>query len=269
MRFLISAVLALPDNPSTKELQKINTTASWIHNRTSSLPDYSSRRPSPAARSSTTPAIIVTDSASFDLIPETDQSTIFSRRSSWHSVHSTHSHVSATSSCSDQAYSDQESPNPPFLSSQPSHLQPPSTAASPSPPDPLYQSVRLTAILYSRAIMSRQPFSAVSSPAEVQQLWSTMWRIPLTAWKGVLGVFNWIIAVLAPAPAREGRQARFVRSMLANSLLQMGVDNWELTRGVMEGAGRLQGWLGGKGSRQAEGREESERSGWRGIGGAC
>ncbi|KAB5515229.1 hypothetical protein GE09DRAFT_582522 [Coniochaeta sp. 2T2.1] len=264
MRFLISAVLALPDNPSPKELQKINTTASWIHNRTSSLPDYSPCRPSPAARSSTTPAIIVTDNSAFDLTPETDQSsTLFSRRGSWHSVHSTHSITSGTSSRSDQAdqaYSDQDSPIP-FPLPQPSQpqsqrLEPSPSPPTPTPPDPLYTSIRLAAILYSRAIMTRQPFSAVISSSEFSALWGSIWHVPLTAWKGVLGVFNWIIVALAPAAGARGeggrRQKRFVRSMLANSLLQMGSDNWELARGVMEGGGRLQGWLG-QGGREEDG----------------
>jgi len=246
MRFLISAVLALPDDPSQKELQKINTTSAWLHNRTSALPEFSPRRPHPAARSSTAPSIIVTDIEA-DFGPASEPSSISARRGSWHSVQSTHSTHSAASS--DQAYSDQSADDrlPHHHPLQPSQMST-SSSSSPDPPDYLYQSVRLAAILYSRAIMQRQPFSSVVEQADFLLLWSTMWRVPLTAWKGVLGVFNWIIAALAPVAARGSqRHGRFVKSMLANSLLQIGIDNWELARGVMEASGRLQGWLGGRG----------------------
>lgn len=258
MRFLVSAVLALPDEPSAKELQKINTTSAWIHNRTSALPDYSPRRRPPAARSATTPSIIVTDIEAVDAA-EADRSSVSARRGSWHSVHSTHSIASAASS--DQAYSDQGQddtlPAPPRRR-QTSHgssssPDPAASSSSPDPPDFLYQSVRLSAILYSRAIAERRPFSSVVEPDDFLQLWSTMWRVPLSTWKGVLGVFNWIIVGIAPAARESQRHGRFVKSMLANSLLQMGVDNWELARGVMEAGGRLQSWLGEGGGK---GREE-------------
>jgi hypothetical protein len=291
MRFLISAVLTLPDSPSAKELAKINTTSAWILNRTSSLPDYSPRRRPeggrPAAatsRSATTPAIIVTDShlAASGCSPEAEQSTYFSRRGSWHSVHSSHSIASAASS--DQAYSDQGQDDTVTMggayspaknhsrqtsagfqlqqqpggscsshSHSPSPSSPPSSSPDPPPePDFLYQTVRLAAIIYARAITTRQPFSSVVSPADFQQLSGALWRVPLPVWKGVLGVFGWIIAALAPAAERlessgsggGRRHARFVKSMLANSLLQMGTDNWELARGAMGAAGRLQRWLG-------------------------
>lgn len=37
---------------------------------------------------------------------------------------------------------------------------------------------------------------------------------------------------------------------MSSSLLQMGMDNWELCRGVMDHAVRLQAWLGGNVARQ-------------------
>jgi hypothetical protein len=252
MRFLISAVSALPDEPSQKELLKINTTSAWIHNRTSALPDYSPRRDLPAAKLAIAPAIIVTDIEAGDGT-EAETSRSSARRGSWHSIRSVHSNHSAASS--DQAYSDQSADD--RLPHKPLHQPTPTSfSSSPDPPDYLYQSVRLAAILYSRAIMQRQPFSSALEPSDFLLLWSTMWRVPLTTWKGVLGVFNWIIVGIAPVARESQRHSRFVKSMLANSLLQIGADNWELARGVMEASGRLQGWLGEEGGGSKGGGEE-------------
>lgn len=245
MRFLISAVLALPDEPSQKALQKISTTSAWIHNRTSALPDSSPRRSlaaaPAAAASATAPAIVVTGieaGAETEARPRSS----YARRGSWQSAHSTQSAASVASS--DQAYSDQSADDHSTLSSL-NRARNGSNPASPDPPDYLYQSVRLAAIIYSRAITQRQPFSSAAAPADFLLLWRTMWRVPLTAWKGVLGVFNWIMIGIAPAARELQGHDRFVKSMLANSLLQIGADNWELARGVMEASARLQGWLGG------------------------
>jgi hypothetical protein len=274
MRFLISAVLALPDKPSQKELRKINTTSAWIYNRTLALPDYSPRRgppaPPPTLRSATAPSIIVTDIEAEDLATDTEQSSFWPRRASWHSVQSVHSTNSANSAASsDQAYSDQEGSEDNRLP-KPTHTtfaassSSPSFATSPEPPDYLYQSVRLAAIIYSRAVTQRQPFSSVVRSEDFSLLWSTMWRVPLGTWKGVLGVFNWIVAALAPVVVvmttgqSQQRHGRFVKSMLANSLLQIGLDNWELARGVMEASGRLQEWLAGE-SQEGDGEGENQQ----------
>lgn len=81
-----------------------------------------------------------------------------------------------------------------------------------------------------------------------------MWRVPLTVWKGVLGVFNWIIVGIAPVARESRRHARVVKSLLANSLLQTGCDNWELARGGMEAGVKLGRWLGEGRSERREGR---------------
>lgn len=258
MRFLISAVLALPEEPTEKALRKISTTSAWIHSRTSALPDYSPGRrshPAAAAGSAAAPSTVVTGLEAAADRTQANPSSLYTRRGSWQSVHSTHSAASVASS-DHNAYSDQGSTDDRWP--QPNPDQPPD-----APPDYLYRSVRLAAIIYSRAITWRQPFSAAVPPADFMRLWTTMWRVPLTAWKGVLGVFNWIIVgIVAPAAAAggggsRGHHDRFVKSMLANSLLQIGADNWELARGVMEAAARLQGWLGREGGTASRREEET------------
>lgn len=110
------------------------------------------------------------------------------------------------------------------------------------PPDYVYQAVRLAALMYSQAIKLRRPFSAIVSTDDFLQLWTTCWRVPLSTWRSLLGVFNWLLVPLIPCGKRP--HDRFVKAMLNVSLFQIGMDNWEIACGAMEGALKLQRWLG-------------------------
>jgi len=87
--------------------------------------------------------------------------------------------------------------------------------------------------------MHRQPFSAVVSEADFLLLWTTTWHISLATWRSVLGIFNWLMLPLVSA-SRGTPRNRFVKSMLANTLLQIGLDNWEIASAVMDSALRFQ-----------------------------
>ncbi|KAK0728721.1 hypothetical protein B0T26DRAFT_768424 [Lasiosphaeria miniovina] len=216
MRFLVGTVLALPDDASPKDLQKVHTTSAWIYERTLSLPPDGprARRLSAAAPAPSSPA------------PS-----------------------SATSS-----------PQP-----RPAHAaaagRPPAVTAR--APDFIYQAVRLAALIYSRAIMLRQPFSAVVSGADFAQLWTTAWRVPLATWRSLLGVFNWLLLPLAPS-GKGTSHDRFVRAMLNSSLLQMGMDNWEIACGVMNTALRLQHWLAAADDEGGDGDDDDDDDDMRG-----
>lgn len=244
MRFLISAVLALPDGAGEKELSKVKTTGAWIYNRILGLPDHAPGQGGGgddgggyAGRVGRTPSIVVTDESGSPGLGGGG----FGRRGSWQSGSSAGSYTDEGRAESGELQ--QHSPTQPTqIPPHPTHPPPPLSQQ----PDPLYQSVRLAALLYARAITTRQPFATTVSENEFIQLWRIMWRVPLTTWKGVLGVFNWILLPIAPV-ARGTRHGRFVKSMGFNGALQMGVDNWGLAGGGMEAGVRLGGWLDGHG----------------------
>ncbi|KXX74417.1 Oleate activated transcription factor 3 [Madurella mycetomatis] len=261
MRFLLAAILALPERPSAKELQKVYTTSAWIHERVSGLPADSpaARRPSEAAISPALPS--ATDSTverGSRPTPETgrDEGQPQYQPPRWTPTHSFspeevyRRHESPHASAAPgQQHQQQQSyrPGPP----SPPPPPPPQGAAAHSPPDYVYQSVRLSAILYSRAIMRRQPFSLVVTPAESLQLWTTTWRVPLSTWRSLLGIFNWILLPIVSVSGRPdgGGSAsshdRFVKGTMNISLFQMGMDNWEIACQVMDAGLSLQRWLAG------------------------
>lgn len=94
--------------------------------------------------------------------------------------------------------------------------------------------------------MKRKALSspAVCSEEDFFSLWVTVWRIPLKAWKGVLGIFVWTILSIVPA-SRSTQHARHVKSMLMVGLTQAGSEDWDVCEKAMKGAVKLVTWLSG------------------------
>jgi hypothetical protein len=254
MRFLLATVLALPKTPSAKELQKVHTTSAWIHERISGLPEESpaARRRSSAGSSSSSAPVSSRDSPATEpgigeqqrLSPgQQRQRPPRSRRPSAQQHHPPHSGRSHQPTPESDDGSDSDSDN--------------------SGPDYVYQAVRLAALLYSRAIRDRQPFSRVVTPTEFLRLWTTaVWRVPLSTWRSLLGVLNWVLLPLLPSGKAAQPHDRFVKAVLKLSLFQMGLDNWDIASSVMQAALSLQNWLagGGGGGSGAGGKEGSSTS---------
>jgi hypothetical protein len=143
----------------------------------------------------------------------------------------------------------------------------PTTTTDPAGPSPdyVYQAVRLAALLYSRTIMRRRPFSLVVAPDEFLRLWTTAWRVPLSTWRSLLGVLNWILLPIAPSGKAAQPHDRFVKGMMNISLFQMGMDNWEIAGSVIEAGLSLQRWLAGEsaGASSDAGVEVGEEDKWR------
>ncbi|AEO62235.1 uncharacterized protein THITE_2106184 [Thermothielavioides terrestris NRRL 8126] len=240
MRFLLATVLALPETPSAKELHKVHTTSAWIHERISSLPEESPAARRPSAGSSTTPS---RDSPVTD-IREGQQQAGHGRprgltpqqQSGWPPM-----------PVPGQAGTDhlrEGSPNPGRQASPNNNSQSPPPAAA-EPPDHVYQAVRLAALLYSRAIMRRRPFSEVVLPGEFLRLWTTAWRVPLSTWRSLLGVLAWILLPILPSGKAAQPHDRLVKAVMNITLFQIGMDNWEIGSAVMAAALSLQRWLAG------------------------
>ncbi|KAK2001588.1 hypothetical protein LX36DRAFT_339752 [Colletotrichum falcatum] len=127
-----------------------------------------------------------------------------------------------------------------------------------SSPDFMYQAIRMTAIVYTRAIATGTPLSGACTESEFLQIWATTWRVPLSTWNGAVGVFHWIMLAIAPACHRTPH-ARFVKNMTTISTLTLGVENWAMAMGAARAAMRLQHWLGSQ--QGIKGADERDRDG--------
>ncbi|TQN69720.1 hypothetical protein CSHISOI_05738 [Colletotrichum shisoi] len=112
-------------------------------------------------------------------------------------------------------------------------------------PDFMHQVIRMTAIVYTRAIATGTPLSVACTESEFLQIWTTTWRVPLSTWNSAVGVFHWVMLAIAPACHRTPH-ARFVKNMTTISTLTLGVENWAIAMSVARAGMRLQYWLGGQ-----------------------
>ncbi|KAK6064779.1 hypothetical protein SCUP515_11574 [Seiridium cupressi] len=110
-------------------------------------------------------------------------------------------------------------------------------------PDYVYQSIRQAALIYTSAIAARKPFSETCSLNDFYRLWATIWRVSLTVWRSMMGVFVWI-EVCIMAPAMDAPHGRLVKSMFAVAALNMGIENWTAASNALKGAVMLQAKLG-------------------------
>jgi hypothetical protein len=193
MRFLLAAVLALPEKPSAKELQKVHTTSAWIHERISGLPEDApaSRRPSAAGPTPKRDSTASTESREDHPSRGHPHSNLQQpqHQNQPHPGRRPSSTPAPTPTPGPQTYSQ---PQAPPVAYSPATTSAPGQAQAPDP-DPIYQATRLAALLYTHAISRRQPFSATVTAAQFHQLWATAWRVPLSTWRSLLGVLNWYV----------------------------------------------------------------------------
>lgn len=232
IRFLIGLVLALPAEPSKKDLQKVQTTSMWIYDHISKLP---AAAPAPQQQHRSSGSVLGTSTAG---------PTSSTRRAS--SGTATPRRPSRQVNPSDQYHQHPVSFDE-FRHFHSSHqAETPALPAGPSSQDLMYQVIREAALIYCRAIMNRKPLRdpSVCSQEDFLRVWTTVWRVPLRCWKGALGIFVWV--ALSITPASQGTpHERFVKSFLTAGLVQMAQEDWEVAKKGMGGALTLVGWLAG------------------------
>ncbi|KAI3398421.1 hypothetical protein diail_9241 [Diaporthe ilicicola] len=243
IRFLIGLVLALPADCSQKDLQKLQSTSTWIYDHILGLPEElaensqhrGSEDPPPSlstiGASGSPPSVRGASSAANPRgVPEPNAPGFLY-------THKQHSPLN------------QRDMFPGGMSDHPARV-PQSLLAdledttSPTAADVIYQAVRQAALIYARAIMLRRPLrdQRVCPAEDFLRLWTTVWRAPLRAWKALLGVFVWVVLCVTPS-SRGTPHERLVKNCLEIGLVQMGLESWEVAEKGMEGALRLMRWL--------------------------
>ncbi|KAH7355321.1 hypothetical protein BKA65DRAFT_498137 [Rhexocercosporidium sp. MPI-PUGE-AT-0058] len=112
------------------------------------------------------------------------------------------------------------------------------------PEDFLSRACRAAAIIYSSAIITKTPLSMACTPHMLQDLWVTMWRVPLPRWKQIPGIFLWILLVANPF-ARDKPEGRFFKALTPATIMAMGLIDGETVMATLKGFMAVQRWLGG------------------------
>ena len=239
VRFLINSVMSLPENPSLVDLQKIATTSAWMYERISKLPgdspvsavvdDINLMFPANAIDANTGAAVSVYGSD----VGTTTESSAASKSG----------HSPAT--YSEGGFSDSASPQAPrgvvaiASTRRPSPRGRRDVAAR---PDFMYRVIRMAALVTIRAIRNRQPLSEAGTLEEFLEVWTTTWRVPLTTWRGTIGIFNWAMVSIVPL-SHGGAHERFARSMYTISMVSRAMEDWGLFMDASGVTMRLQRWL--------------------------
>jgi len=111
--------------------------------------------------------------------------------------------------------------------------------------DYIYKTCRMAAMIYCRAIVDRTSLFTSCTLPNLNQLWGSMWRITLSEWKAIPGIFLWVILAVNPS-AQDLPHGRFLKSMLKTSTFYMGLEHWEEVDGSLMGFVKLQRWLRGR-----------------------
>jgi hypothetical protein len=108
--------------------------------------------------------------------------------------------------------------------------------------DFIYECCRIAAVVYSFSILNRISLSKACSMLEQQKFWANMPRITLSKWKSVSGIYLWLCLVFCPG-AEFTVYGRFLKSMVSTTITYVGLADWEVMMGYLEGFLRVQRWL--------------------------
>ncbi|KAI6537890.1 hypothetical protein MCOR16_001926 [Pyricularia oryzae] len=197
IRFLIDLALDAPLNPSLAQARKLAATATWILDRIRKLDPKSPE--GPASPNQGCNADLGCQSTEDSACKEVKPHSLISSYPSYISI--------SQEAKSPDAASDEEE-----LSSRASEDSSPAdsttsvhcdgtkcdAAGGASKEDALYISVRLAALIYAKAIAKRKPLSSVCPPSDALALLSTTWKIPLSRWRGAIGVFVFLMLSIFP-----------------------------------------------------------------------
>jgi|HubBroStandDraft_4_1064222.scaffolds.fasta_scaffold236893_1 hypothetical protein len=108
--------------------------------------------------------------------------------------------------------------------------------------DFMYETVRLAALVYCRAIINHIPFSEACRPADLRTMFSAMSQISLSEWKRFPGV--WLFVLLSMNPAARNIPAGInLRSLLKISCFALAAWEWQVYVNVMESYIYVQRWI--------------------------
>jgi hypothetical protein len=124
--------------------------------------------------------------------------------------------------------------------------------------DLIYETIRLTALLYSTAISSRSPFSYASQFSILQDLWKVTWHVNYSRWKKIPGIFLWVLLV-ACASSKDKMQRRFLKMNLTTVALHMEVTRNGIAVSCLRTFLLVQKWIKNNESKEAV--EQGDKSG--------
>lgn len=237
--------MSLPENPSPQDLQKIASISAWMYARINTLP-VNSPEDGHADENSVFPANEIMDDGAAVAIGPICRKTVADKILNPQSKDS-------PETCSDSGTVESSSygQHEPEGVSRESGSSPSGFQDVAARQDFIYRVIRVAALVTVRAIRDRKPVSEACTSEEFLQVWTTSWRVPLTTWRGMIGIFNWAMVSIVPL-SHGGAHERFARTMFMISMVSRAVEDWGVFIEASTTAMRLQAWLTGAWGRGEE-----------------
>jgi hypothetical protein len=108
--------------------------------------------------------------------------------------------------------------------------------------DHIYKCCRKVALIYCQAIINRCSLAQACTMQDLSELWASMWRITLSQWKKIPGIFMRILLAANPA-AQDTPYGRVVKSLLKSASFYIALEHWEVIDGALMSFVKLQRWL--------------------------
>ena len=108
---------------------------------------------------------------------------------------------------------------------------------------PIDRTIRLAAMLHSRAIAARMPLSGVCSSAEAASLWAAFRSADMASWERLGGVCVWVLVVVAAAGGAGSGFQRTARMLLLPGLNAIAMEDWRAGMMAVGTALEIQEWL--------------------------
>ncbi len=108
--------------------------------------------------------------------------------------------------------------------------------------DYIYKSCRISALIYCKSIVERVSLAKSCTIFDLNYLWSSMWKVRLSRWKQIPGIFLFIILGAITA-AQDTAHGRFLKSMLKTTSSYIAMENWEVADASLMAFVKLQRWL--------------------------
>jgi len=115
-------------------------------------------------------------------------------------------------------------------------------ANHPTTKDYIYETCRLTVLIYLRAIINHTQFSKAWHPEELQDLFSAIILTPMHYWKPLSGVWLFVLLSINP-PGDDLYPGAMFKFFLKTSSFHMAAWDWQCWVNIMETYLALQKWI--------------------------
>jgi len=114
--------------------------------------------------------------------------------------------------------------------------------------DHMLNTIQLAALIYSWSIMKVSPISRFDQISLREELFSHMTEVGLSKWKGIPGIFLWILLIACPG-TKNDLQGRFLRRKMAVAGMAIGLEGFNLAISYLRAFWLVQRWVACEGEK--------------------